>query len=66
MFFNKQSFRRFPEIPRRYCVCLLLYPCRSEVTILSINQRVVCNSNLLAPFQTSWYPNRGILKDKYG
>ena len=26
----------------------------------------VCSSNLLAPFQKSWYPNGGVLRDKYG
>ena len=41
IFFNKQSFRR-SEIPCGYCVCLLLSPCRTEVQILSINQRTTC------------------------
>ena len=39
-FFNKQSFRRCPEIPWVYFVCLfVLSPCRTEVTILSTNQQ---------------------------
>ena len=42
IFFNKQSFRRCPEIPCVYCVCLLLSPCRTEVAILSTNQQTAC------------------------
>ena len=53
IFFNKLSFRRCPEIPCGYCVCLLtntvsLYlltnPCRTEVMILSTNQRTTIGS----------------------
>ena len=38
IFFRKLSFCR-PERPRGYCVCLLLSPCRTGVTVLSTNQR---------------------------
>ena len=61
IFFNKLSFRHCPEIPRGYCVCLLLSPCLTEVPILSTNQRtghVVqtcrhCPAPFQAPFSTA-------------
>ena len=42
IFFHKQSFRRCPEIPCRYRVCLLLSPCPMEGTTLSTNQWTSC------------------------
>ena len=42
IFFNKLSLRSCPEIPRGSCVCLLLSPSCTEVTILSTYQRMVC------------------------
>ena len=63
---SEQSFRRCPEILCGYCVCLLLSP--SQGTDDSVVQTTdgVCSSNLLAPFQTSQYPNGGVLRDEYG
>ena len=39
---HKQSFLRCPETPRGYCMGLLLSPWRTEVPILSTNQRTTC------------------------
>ena len=49
MFFIK-SLHRCPQIPCGYCVCF--YPRRTEVTILSTNQRTTHVS------RTRWHPSR--------
>ena len=58
IFLIKLSYCRFPEIPRGYCVCLLLSPCRTDS---------LCVSNLLAPFRTVVPQRRcSLLRDEYG
>ena len=42
-FFNKRSFRKLLyRNTMRYCVYLLESPCRTELTVLSTNQRTAC------------------------
>jgi hypothetical protein len=56
--FNKQRFRRFPEIPCGHCVCLFLSPCHTEGSILSTNQRT-------AYTQTEEYRKIGTAQSAY-
>ena len=64
IFFNKQSFR-CQEIP--CCVCLFLYPCRTEVMILSNNHWTACEASPFRhPFRLLGTPTDLYRKKRYG
>ena len=62
--FNEQSFRRNTS----QVMCLFVINPVSHRSDDSVDQSTdgVCSWNLLAPFPSSWYPNGGALRDKYG
>ena len=66
IFFNKQSFRVFQKYLKVLCLFAIIPPSHGSNNSVDQSTEDVSSSNLLAPFQTPWYPNGGALRDKYG